>query len=240
MGLYLRDIGSIAKDAERVMPIKSKAPHKEPQLKTILPSEETNKINEVMETASFQYNQDVLNHDEYKDEDNNGGIDVNADYHTKGGENTPIVHDNADEYDQVEVHEGEEPLMRRAYFDAHEIGSSPGGCTLYRVELGDTCYLISQDFGITIDDLEKFNKSNSGWGGCGSLRAGSLICLDAGTAPPLPPNSAVQCGRETPDNRQCPTGACCSAYGFCGNTDLHCGKGCQSNCVLKMAGLANY
>ena len=29
----------------------------------------------------------------------------------------------------------------------------------------------------------------------------------------------------------CPNGLCCSQYGWCGNTEAHCGRGCQSQCT---------
>ncbi|XP_038693631.1 endochitinase-like [Tripterygium wilfordii] len=41
--------------------------------------------------------------------------------------------------------------------------------------------------------------------------------------------SAEQCGRQA-DGALCPGGACCSQYGWCGNTNEYCGEGCQSQC----------
>lgn len=40
---------------------------------------------------------------------------------------------------------------------------------------------------------------------------------------------AEQCGRQA-GGRVCPGGACCSKYGWCGNTADYCGSGCQSQC----------
>lgn len=41
--------------------------------------------------------------------------------------------------------------------------------------------------------------------------------------------SAEQCGRQA-GGKVCPGGACCSKYGWCGNTPDYCGDGCQSQC----------
>ncbi|XP_038693630.1 endochitinase-like [Tripterygium wilfordii] len=41
--------------------------------------------------------------------------------------------------------------------------------------------------------------------------------------------SAEQCGRQA-GGALCPGGACCSQYGWCGNTNEYCGEGCQSQC----------
>ncbi|CAL1387750.1 unnamed protein product [Linum trigynum] len=38
--------------------------------------------------------------------------------------------------------------------------------------------------------------------------------------------NAQDCG----PGKKCKDGSCCSEYGWCGNTDQHCGKGCLSNC----------
>ncbi|RVW48420.1 hypothetical protein VitviT2T_003208 [Vitis vinifera] len=41
--------------------------------------------------------------------------------------------------------------------------------------------------------------------------------------------SAEQCGGQA-GGRVCPGGACCSKFGWCGNTADYCGSGCQSQC----------
>ncbi|KAL6628661.1 RNI-like protein [Neocallimastix sp. 'constans'] len=38
-------------------------------------------------------------------------------------------------------------------------------------------------------------------------------------------NSGGKCGK---DIGKCPSGECCSKYGYCGTSDKYCGKGCQS------------
>lgn len=38
---------------------------------------------------------------------------------------------------------------------------------------------------------------------------------------------AEQCGRQA-GNAQCPSGLCCSQWGWCGSTSAYCGTGCQS------------
>jgi peptidoglycan/xylan/chitin deacetylase (PgdA/CDA1 family) len=40
-----------------------------------------------------------------------------------------------------------------------------------------------------------------------------------------------RCGRLF-ENFECVNGECCSASGWCGTTDDHCGTGCQSNCGI--------
>ncbi|ORY34377.1 hypothetical protein LY90DRAFT_387004, partial [Neocallimastix californiae] len=37
---------------------------------------------------------------------------------------------------------------------------------------------------------------------------------------------AARCGQV--NGLACPTGYCCSQFGFCGKTESYCGKGCQS------------
>jgi len=41
----------------------------------------------------------------------------------------------------------------------------------------------------------------------------------------LPTSTNGKCGKS---DGQCPSGQCCSKYGWCGKTDEYCGKGCQS------------
>ncbi|XP_052197802.1 endochitinase-like [Diospyros lotus] len=41
--------------------------------------------------------------------------------------------------------------------------------------------------------------------------------------------SAEQCGKQA-GGALCPNGLCCSQYGYCGDTDDYCLKGCQSQC----------
>jgi len=41
----------------------------------------------------------------------------------------------------------------------------------------------------------------------------------------LPTSTNGKCG---PSDGKCPADKCCSKYGYCGKTDDHCGKGCQS------------
>lgn len=45
---------------------------------------------------------------------------------------------------------------------------------------------------------------------------------------------AFNCGRQAGGVR-CPTGMCCSQWGWCGTTPAHCGRGrCQSQCKLDL------
>nr|QEL09512.1 class I chitinase [Pinus banksiana] len=45
----------------------------------------------------------------------------------------------------------------------------------------------------------------------------------------LPSVSAEDCGQQA-GGAVCPRGLCCSKWGWCGNTEAHCGLGCQSQC----------
>ncbi|KAL9239316.1 hypothetical protein vseg_013651 [Gypsophila vaccaria] len=42
-------------------------------------------------------------------------------------------------------------------------------------------------------------------------------------------HAAFQCGSQA-GGILCPGGHCCSKWGYCGDTALHCGEGCQSQC----------
>ncbi|XP_072970948.1 endochitinase-like [Typha angustifolia] len=53
----------------------------------------------------------------------------------------------------------------------------------------------------------------------------AILCLCSSLVGTL----AEQCGRQA-GGALCPNGLCCSQFGFCGDTDPYCGKGCQSQC----------
>ena len=44
------------------------------------------------------------------------------------------------------------------------------------------------------------------------------------------------CGREDDLGRHCPNNLCCSKFGFCGDSELHCGDGCQSGQCIQNDG----
>lgn len=135
---------------------------------------------------------------------------------------------------------------------------SDGSCNVHKIEKNDGCWAIADKFGITQDDIEKFNKKTWGWAGCDHLQPDQLICLSTGRPPfPLPVEGA-KCGPMKPGSKPiagdddyskvspCPLNACCDTWGFCGITDDFCTKtpadtgapgtakegtnGCISNC----------
>ncbi|TGZ80458.1 DUF1929-domain-containing protein [Ascodesmis nigricans] len=79
--------------------------------------------------------------------------------------------------------------------------------------------------------------SSAGWCGNSAAHCGDG-CQSGCTGTSNPPTSGVpttngQCGAQN-DGRTCvgwSLGTCCSAYGWCGNSDAHCGTGCQSGCT---------
>lgn len=110
-----------------------------------------------------------------------------------------------------------------------------GNCYAYLVTPADTCSGISISFGITEDDIMKFNKNTWGWSGCGPtrLQAHQIICLSQGE-PPMPQQLPdVTCGPQVmgtkkkpgvklADLNPCPLNACCDVWGYCGTTADFC------------------
>lgn len=58
-----------------------------------------------------------------------------------------------------------------------------GTCNTYHVQDGDGCWSIADAFGISQDDIEKYNKKTWGWGGCKYLQKEANICLSKGDPP---------------------------------------------------------
>ncbi|KAH6688599.1 hypothetical protein F5X68DRAFT_168527 [Plectosphaerella plurivora] len=132
-----------------------------------------------------------------------------------------------------------------------------GTCASYEVRSGDWCDKIASSNGLTVADVESFNKKTWGWSGCGLLYVGIRMCLSKGTPPfPAPIENAV-CGPQKPYKTKpapvadlatlnpCPLNACCNIWGQCGTTADFCTKstslgppgtsepgksGCISNC----------
>lgn len=131
-----------------------------------------------------------------------------------------------------------------------------GSCASYLVQSGDWCDKIATSNGLTVDDIEFFNRKTWGWSGCKRLFAGSRICLSRGDPPMPEPITNAVCGPQKPgtpeppkgtklaDLNPCPLKACCNIWGQCGITEDFCiesslgppgtsepGKnGCISNC----------
>lgn len=109
-----------------------------------------------------------------------------------------------------------------------------GTCASVLVKEGDFCSSIASANGITVKDLESFNKKTWGWMGCDLLQAQQQICLSKGN-PPMPAivDNAV-CGPQVPgterpsddtdlaDLNPCPLKTCCNIWGQCGITDDFC------------------
>ncbi|KAI3092753.1 CAZyme family GH18 [Penicillium roqueforti] len=138
-----------------------------------------------------------------------------------------------------------------------------GTCASYVVQPDEWCSTIAAANGISIDDIEEFNKNTWGWMGCDILQAQQRICLSEGDAPmPAIVDNAV-CGPQVPgthkpadmskvaDLNPCPLKACCNIWGQCGITDEFCTitesptgapgtaakdtDGCISNCGTDIA-----
>lgn len=108
-------------------------------------------------------------------------------------------------------------------------------CNYYKVKSGDTCSLISIKYGISISDIERYNKNNYNWRGCNNLQINYLLCVSSGLFPRPISNPKAECGPYAPGalfNSKCPLNACCSQYGFCGLTSEFCGDNCYSNCGI--------
>ncbi|EGX90960.1 class V chitinase Chi100 [Cordyceps militaris CM01] len=116
------------------------------------------------------------------------------------------------------------------------VSDSNGNCKTHEVQPEENCWSMANDnsFLFSADDLEGFNKNTWGWGGCGNLQAGTIICLSPGN-PPLPkPIPGAMCGPVKPGTvapppgtvlaslNPCPLNSCCDVWGFCGTTEEFC------------------
>ncbi|PLB51186.1 glycoside hydrolase [Aspergillus steynii IBT 23096] len=133
-----------------------------------------------------------------------------------------------------------------------------GSCAAYTTINKDTCSKIAVENGLTISNLEAFNKQTWGWAGCKHLDKGVRMCLSKGS-PPMPDElSNAVCGPQVPGTKKpgkgksladlnpCKLNACCNIWGQCGVTADFCTKsksstgapgtaapgkyGCISNC----------
>lgn len=110
-----------------------------------------------------------------------------------------------------------------------------GKCFKYLVVKGDSCSTIAASNGLTVDDIEGFNKGTTwGWYGCSRLLFDTYICLSDGRPPmPFPIPNAV-CGPTKPGSSPptghhtllevspCPLNACCNVWGQCGISGDFC------------------
>jgi hypothetical protein len=133
-----------------------------------------------------------------------------------------------------------------------------GVCATHLIQSGDTCDSLSRQYGVTINDLEKWNKGKTwAWTECKDMLFGYNMCVGDGSAPMPPPQKGTQCGPLVPgtqaptdksvslaDINPCPLKSCCSNWGYCGVFPAHCDihapagggpgtkeKGFQNTCV---------
>ncbi|KAK2616535.1 hypothetical protein QQS21_000578 [Conoideocrella luteorostrata] len=133
-----------------------------------------------------------------------------------------------------------------------------GSCASHLIRNGDSCFAVSKKYGVTVEDLEKWNKGKTwAWTECKDMLVGYSMCVSKGTPPMPPPQMGTQCGPLVPgtkpptnssvslaDLNPCPLKACCSNWGFCGVFPGHCAinapegggpgtkkKGFQSTCI---------
>ncbi|KAF2108717.1 hypothetical protein BDV96DRAFT_605472 [Lophiotrema nucula] len=103
-----------------------------------------------------------------------------------------------------------------------------GSCQYYEIQKDDICFNIAEQYGISVDDIDKYNKNTWGWGGCKAAQPGDKICVGKGD-PPMPaalPNAMCGprvAGTVRPDNgtdikdlNPCPLKVCCNVWGQCG------------------------
>ncbi|KAF5659318.1 class V chitinase Chi100 [Fusarium denticulatum] len=114
--------------------------------------------------------------------------------------------------------------------------STDGTCATHLIKDGDTCDSLAREAGVTIQDLEKFNKGRTwAWTDCKDLLLGYNMCLGPGNPPMPPPQEGAECGPLVPgtkgptnksvsiaDLNPCPLKACCSNWGFCSVFPAHC------------------
>lgn len=121
------------------------------------------------------------------------------------------------------------------YVKSKPSANADGSCKVHDIGDGDTCDVIAKAYGVTIDDLESWNKGKTwAWTDCRGAQFGYNMCVSPGT-PPLPrPQEGVQCGPMKPGTTKpaagqglaslnpCPLKACCSNWGYCGVFSSHC------------------
>ncbi|KAM0469616.1 hypothetical protein ACHAPX_010395 [Trichoderma viride] len=111
-----------------------------------------------------------------------------------------------------------------------------GSCATYQTVQDDGCSKVAVSRGLTVADIESFNKKTWGWNGCGPnrLALGFKLCVSEGS-PPMPgPVSNAVCGPTVPGTKTpkagtdlatlnpCPLNVCCNIWGQCGMSDDFC------------------
>ncbi|KAF4156615.1 hypothetical protein CNMCM6069_006513 [Aspergillus lentulus] len=90
-----------------------------------------------------------------------------------------------------------------------------GSYSTYMTKAGDDCYGIAAANGITVTDLEEFNKNTWGWSGCKILPLNFKLCVSSGSPPmPAPVPNAI-CGPTVPGTNEPAKGAELSTLNPC-------------------------
>jgi len=114
--------------------------------------------------------------------------------------------------------------------------NADGTCASYLVAQNDTCSLVATKFGVTVQDLDRWNaKKTWGWlSSADGLLRGYTICLSDGEAPLPAPQNGTACGpmvlgtvrprsgTSLADLNPSPLKACCSNWSFCGLVAENC------------------
>jgi hypothetical protein len=114
--------------------------------------------------------------------------------------------------------------------------NADGTCATHLIADKDTCGALATKYGITVDNIEKWNKGKTwAWTECKDMLLGYNLCISEGNAALPPPQAGTACGPLVPgtkppaagqslaDLNPCPLNACCSNWGFCGVFSGHCG-----------------
>lgn len=104
---------------------------------------------------------------------------------------------------------------------------SDGTCATHKIDTGDTCASFAATSGITVKDIETYNKKSWAWAGCNRLQMGQVICLSSGNTPMPSTHEGIACGPQKPGTKrpsgsfdgwdlaklnQCPLNSCCSGW----------------------------
>ncbi|KAF2421787.1 glycoside hydrolase family 18 protein [Tothia fuscella] len=114
--------------------------------------------------------------------------------------------------------------------------NSDGICATHLIQAGDTCDDLSKKYGVTVAELENWNKGKTwAWSECKDLLVGYNLCISDGDVALPPPQKGSACGPVVPGTKRpsgksvdltklnpCPLKACCSNWGFCGVFPDHC------------------
>ncbi|PQE29040.1 glycoside hydrolase family 18 protein [Rutstroemia sp. NJR-2017a BBW] len=91
-----------------------------------------------------------------------------------------------------------------------------GICATHLIQNGDSCEVLAKQYGVTVADLEKWNKGKTwAWTECKNMAGAECGPLVPGT---ILSNSTTSMA----DLNPCPLKACCSNWGFCGIFPEHC------------------